>query len=73
MAALQLECVFTKPGGGTGGIPTWVPKDRFIEVRLNLIEMNSLIDGHDLYSRKQKAIGRKLERACPGLAVALDW
>ena len=51
-------------------------QDRFIEVRLNLIEVNSLIDGgnpQDLYSRMQEAIRRELERACPELALALDW
>jgi len=69
-----LQSVLAKPGGDTGGIPTWVQQDRFIEVRLNLIEVNSLIDGgnpQDLYSRMQEAIRRELERA--ELASALDW
>ena len=71
-----LQCAGAKPVGDTGGIPTWVQQDRFIEVRLNLIEVNSLIDGgnpQDLYSRMQEAIRRELERACPELALALDW
>ena len=40
-----LQCVLTKPEGGIGSIPTWVQKDWFTEVRLNLIKESSLIDG----------------------------
>ena len=40
-----LKCLLIKSGGDIWSIPTWLQKDRFIEVRLNLIEENSLIDG----------------------------
>ena len=53
-----LQCVLEKPRGDTGGIPTWVQKDLFIEVRLDLIDMNSLMDEgnpHDLYGGMQEA------------------
>ena len=69
---VALQCVLAKAGGDTGGIPTWVQQDLFIEVRLNLVEVNSVMDGgnpHDLYGRMQEAIRRELKRACPRLAV----